>query len=280
MKKTQILVSLTSTFCVMLVFCSCVTWQNSERVQRRHLPVRFDEIDASSYSLNSSSSGVTCQEPKPSGLSGDESVSKPSPYPTPITLTDDVQTSGTVFPSFLHNKEIGKNPRIRSQYVYPVLKPVEKATQLKKLVEESFGSDDYSAQLEEQLEKGANKISKEMNLNVDTSLSSWLPPKQSNQVGKNRSFIGKTPGDRPILGMVAAHWNNDETVSSPPKWWDGNGIPNSTNKYKEVNFLFIYFYLICIFVIKTNNERLHICICFWLCRIRKLVGTLHHLRKD
>jgi hypothetical protein len=39
--------------------------------------------------------------------------------------------------------------------------------------------------------------------------------------------------DRPILGTVAAHWNNLSS-SSTQKWWDGKGIPNSTNKYKEV----------------------------------------------
>lgn len=37
--------------------------------------------------------------------------------------------------------------------------------------------------------------------------------------------------DRPILGTVAAHWNHSSISSQ--KWWDGKGIPNSTNKYKE-----------------------------------------------
>lgn len=260
------------TICILLVFCSCLTGQNSERIysssakgrgvrhdidladihadlaqnriasftpqvpstQCRNKSVRFDcEIDVSSFSSSSASSEVTYQEQKPSGLPGDYSVSKPSPYPTPLTLTNDMQTPGTVFPSYLHNKETGKTPRIRSQYVYPVLNPVENAAQLKELIAKSVGSDDYSAQLKEQCEEGANAAEKE--LNVDTSLSSWLPPKQAHQGRNNRSFIGKTPVDRPILGMVAAHWNADETVSSPPKWWDGNGIPNSTNKYKEVS---------------------------------------------
>ena len=43
----------------------------------------------------------------------------------------------------------------------------------------------------------------------------------------------KTPGDRPILGTVAAHWDADEP-HEPPKLWGGNGIPNTTTKYKEV----------------------------------------------
>ncbi|KAI3812317.1 hypothetical protein L1987_17024 [Smallanthus sonchifolius] len=236
---------------------SCVTGNNSERLnsssaegggvkhdlenaathadlaQRRNKSVRFDcDIDASPFSLNSSSSEVTCQEPESSEYPSDYSVSKPSPYPTPLNLTNDMQTPGTVFPPYLQNKETEKNPRIRSQYVSPVLTPVENAAQFKKLVQESFNSDDYSAQSEVHHEKGASTAGKE--LNEDTSLSSWLPPKQKTHLaGNNRSFIGRTPVDRPILGMVAAHWNADEVVESPPKWWDGNGIPNSTNKYKE-----------------------------------------------
>ncbi|KAK1438033.1 hypothetical protein QVD17_03834 [Tagetes erecta] len=206
---------------------------HADLAQHRNKSVRFDcDVDASSYSLNSSSSEVTRQEPKSSGYPSDYSVSKPSPYPTPLSLTNDMQTPGTVFPSHLQNKEIERYPRIRSQYVQPVLTPVENAAQLKKLVEESFSSGDYSGLSEEHLEKGASTAGKE--LNVDTSLSSWLPPKPKTiPGGNNRSFTHRTPVDRPILGMVATHWNADEIVESPPKWWDGNGIPNSTNKYKE-----------------------------------------------
>lgn len=69
-------------------------------------------------------------------------------------------------------------------------------------------------------------------------LSSWLQSKPENEGCIDQSPVaisegildfGKTPGDRPILGTVAAHWNADET----PKLWGGNGIPNTTTKYKE-----------------------------------------------
>ncbi|XP_071704956.1 protein JASON-like [Rutidosis leptorrhynchoides] len=194
--------------------------------QCRNKSVPFDcKFDPSSFSASNASSIVTCEQKNPSG---EYTISKPSPYPTPLELTNDIQTPGTFFPT-------GKSPRIRSQYVHPGLNPVENADQLKKLVANSFGSDDYdySAQLKEQLEERTNTAEKQ--LTVDTSLSSWLPPKRAHQGRNNRSFIGKTVGDRPIIGMVAAHWNTDETetVSSQSKWWDGNGIPNSTNKYKE-----------------------------------------------
>lgn len=71
-------------------------------------------------------------------------------------------------------------------------------------------------------------------------LTSWFKPISAKQDGSNKQLSSissqnkKPPSDRPILGMVAAHWNDEGLPSDPPKWWDGNGIPNSTNKYKEV----------------------------------------------
>ncbi|ESW09169.1 hypothetical protein PHAVU_009G106000 [Phaseolus vulgaris] len=33
----------------------------------------------------------------------------------------------------------------------------------------------------------------------------------------------KSPVHRPIIGMVAAHWNkNEDSQVPPPKWWDVN----------------------------------------------------------
>ncbi|KAK8488895.1 hypothetical protein V6N11_075745 [Hibiscus sabdariffa] len=36
-----------------------------------------------------------------------------------------------------------------------------------------------------------------------------------------------------MIGLVSAHWKEDESSRISPKWWDGNGILNSTTKYKE-----------------------------------------------
>ncbi|KAF9626684.1 hypothetical protein IFM89_038779 [Coptis chinensis] len=41
--------------------------------------------------------------------------------------------------------------------------------------------------------------------------------------------------DVSIIGLLQRHWSEDEPSQICPKWWDGNGIPNSTNKYKEVS---------------------------------------------
>eukprot|EP00252_Welwitschia_mirabilis_P026744 TRINITY_DN8877_c0_g1_i3.p1 TRINITY_DN8877_c0_g1~~TRINITY_DN8877_c0_g1_i3.p1 ORF type:complete len:384 (+),score=74.01 TRINITY_DN8877_c0_g1_i3:579-1730(+) len=55
-----------------------------------------------------------------------------------------------------------------------------------------------------------------------------------NSSSSEKSSSGKNRGDydRPIIGLVAAHWN-EQKENAACKWWDGKGIPNSTNKYKE-----------------------------------------------
>ncbi|KAM3301353.1 hypothetical protein P3S67_015855 [Capsicum chacoense] len=77
----------------------------------------------------------------------------------------------------------------------------------------------------------SRKASADKDSKVKASLFSWLKPSSINQdegklhnssVYSNRVHYDRTPGDRPILGLVAAHWKEDE-----------NWIPNSTNKYKE-----------------------------------------------
>ncbi|XBI84443.1 hypothetical protein VPH35_092751 [Triticum aestivum] len=73
------------------------------------------------------------------------------------------------------------------------------------------------------------------------SLSQWLKPPSSSKAIRDESYTSDTfnsakssDEDRPIIGMVAAHWKSEEPDNFTPKWWDGKGIPNSTNKYKEV----------------------------------------------
>ncbi|CAK9133199.1 unnamed protein product [Ilex paraguariensis] len=221
--------------------------------QCRNKSVRFDcKSDASSLSSESSSSEIASHISKQTDSTGNYSVSKSYPYPTPLKLTDEMQTPGTVFPSYLQNMGNGKNLRIRSQYVYSVMNPVEDLSQWEVLKEEDFSSNQMTSKLRESLEKAddvssnsegrMSETSVEKELKVEASLSSWLKPQPTNLEGNNRHFGAifsdnacrrRTLGDRPILGMVAAHWNEDEPSRISPKWWDGNGIPNSTTKYKE-----------------------------------------------
>ncbi|XP_043698586.1 protein JASON isoform X2 [Telopea speciosissima] len=222
----------------------------TENIQSRNKSVRFE-----------------CEYPsdgkcfKQSDVPGSHNGSNCSPYPTPLRLTDEMQTPGTIFPVSLENHANGKNARIRSQYVYPVLNPVENFSQWKVLTEEDGTYQQIGHQREsfeqsghatpqrtsislssrsEMFHDGAATVGKDVKL--DASLAQWLKPslpkndKNQNSGGGSLS-IGKSPKmsdeDRPIIGMVAAHWSADEISHVSPKWWDGNGIPNSTNKYKE-----------------------------------------------
>ncbi|XVE78532.1 hypothetical protein DITRI_Ditri13aG0152700 [Diplodiscus trichospermus] len=176
---------------------------------------------------------------------------KPSPNPTPLKLSDEMQTPGTVFPSNLETLANGKT-RIRSQYVHSVSNPVENASLLNAMKEEQSSSKEMLGEQKESPEQPENASpKKEVEVKQTSpvkdseeagSLSSWLKPKQYTIDDHIQNFqanyskipqFRKTPGDRPIIGMVAAHWNDDEPSRISPKWWDGNGIPNSTNKYKE-----------------------------------------------
>lgn len=225
-------------------------WVSTTAVQCRNKSVRFEcDYDVS---FSRSSSENVSHNPKKSESPDYRSVTKPEPYPTPLKLSDEMQTPGTVFPTNLENLPYGKT-RIRSQFVSSVINPVESDSQWKVLKEENSNSQQFSDDLRQSLELletatprsegGVNETSYGKELKVEASESAWLKPQLSTQDANSENFysdstrkpyFGRTPGDRPIIGIVAAHWNDDEPSHISPKWWDGNGIPNSTNKYKEV----------------------------------------------
>ncbi|KAL6522959.1 hypothetical protein OROHE_016465 [Orobanche hederae] len=189
------------------------------------------------------SSETSCQCSKESGSSGNSSSeSKPSPYPTPLKLTGEMQTPGTVFPVYSNNMAGGKANRIRSQYVYSVLNPMENPIIWEDLENENPDSYHSSKSLEPNEEEPLISVPTSSGTLINDLLVaeygkdeeefSWFKPQSENQNGENIHF-GRTPGDRPILGTVAAHWNDEDSSHITPKWWNGNGIPNSTNKYKE-----------------------------------------------
>ncbi|KAM1919911.1 hypothetical protein ACFX15_023791 [Malus domestica] len=216
-------------------------------VQCRSKAVRF-ECDNNTNSSRGSSSENYNRSSKVCETPGKQSISKPSVYPTPLTLSEEMQTPGTVFPANLENFPNGR-ARIRSQYVYSVQNPVYGISQWNVLKDEDPKSLGHSGEPRESLndwgnatptsEEGSKQMSSGQEVNVESSLSAWLKPvTQDNNnhfgyvPGQTRHF-GRTPVDRPIIGLVATHWNEDEHTRVSPKWWDGNGIPNSTNKYKE-----------------------------------------------
>ncbi|KAL3592667.1 hypothetical protein D5086_011307 [Populus alba] len=224
-------------------------WLSTSIVQNRNKSVRF-ECDFDTSSSKGSSSENSCQVPGKYESPGNLSVSKSSPKPTPLKLLDDMQTPGTVFPANLETSGNDGKTRIRSQHVYSVLNPDESASQWKLSKEDDFNSLRLSGEPRESLEqsesatpkpeRGVKESSSGKDLKVEASLSSCFKPLQStlgednpNTASSKNFRFGRTPGDRPIIGMVAAHWNENEPSQISPKWWDGNGIPNSTNKYKE-----------------------------------------------
>ncbi|XP_021735274.1 protein JASON-like [Chenopodium quinoa] len=177
-----------------------------------------------------------------------QSVLKSSPYPTPVKISDDMQTPGTVFATNMKSLTKG-NGRIRSQYVYTVLNPIENLCQLDELKEEdtTLNASDHEGGSKQgnatPSAVGSSKCSVNEEKLGDVSLSAWLKPPASKYDDDHHNLgaasyrkpkIGRTPGDRPIIGLVATHWNDQEEASHiSPKGWDGNGIPNSTTKYKE-----------------------------------------------
>ncbi|KAF5732512.1 hypothetical protein HS088_TW17G00039 [Tripterygium wilfordii] len=207
-----------------------------DTIQRGNKSVHFEcDIDVSS-SKGSSSENYS-QYFRGPGSPGDLSVSKPLPNPTPLKLSDDLQIPGTVFPANLENLADGK-PRIRSQYVYSVLNPVENVSKSKELKKGDPNFPQLSGEIREFIEQPEHATttsevtskdpSVDNDMKVDSSSSSWLKPPSNRE-----TCFGRTLGDRPIIGLVGAHWNENEQPQISPKWWDGNGIPNSTNKYKE-----------------------------------------------
>ncbi|XP_021997560.1 protein JASON isoform X1 [Helianthus annuus] len=159
------------------------------------------EPDSCSFSSKSSSHKITNVPLNPSESLFNHIISKPSPNTTPFKLTDDMQTLGTVFPPY------GNNPRVKFQYVYSPMN-TKKFSQLDEPVQESPQSQ--------------VKLQASTKSNYEGCVDQSLVP----------ASYGQTPGDRPILGVVTAYWNADETPFTP-KWGDGNGIPNTTNKYRE-----------------------------------------------
>ncbi|KAK3183364.1 hypothetical protein Dsin_030650 [Dipteronia sinensis] len=212
-------------------------WVSGSNFPCKNKSVRFEcDFDESS---SKGSSGNVNQNSKNYESPGIQSVSKPLPNPTPLKLSDEMQTPGTVFPANIRSLAFG-NTQIRSQYVYSVSSTVENVSQWKVLEEdngsyhlpgerrESSEPENASPKTEVRMKESSNA----KDLNVVASAFDDNSKNLASASSKN-PYFGRTPGDRPIIGMVAAHWNEDETSNISPKWWDGNGIPNSTNKYKE-----------------------------------------------
>lgn len=229
------------------VLTPITTWPSASHTQNRNKSVHFDPgTDICSLRIDTSH-GI-----KDSEFLGNQSTMKPSPYPTPLKLSDEMQTPGTVFPANMENLPYGK-PRIRSEYIYSVPSSYQNNMQLKVFKEEDGHNHRPLGGLNESLGQPVNETlnrgtwldetCSEQGFKGETTLSAWLKPplhlendgSKFGSVSYRKTRLTRTPTDRPIIGLVAAHWKEEEQSHVSQKWWDGNGIPNSTNKYKEVH---------------------------------------------
>ncbi|KAG2308638.1 hypothetical protein Bca52824_028386 [Brassica carinata] len=183
--------------------------------------VRFEcDFDQSSYSSSSSKNSAS-KIPEKAGKGKFPTSSRNL---TSLKLSDEIQTPGTMIPANMESAVRGR-PRIRSQCVHSASNLTENAS-ISNLPEDS-------EEIPEQTKVQACKEKKE----TESLLSVTCEGKfeESSEKGNQNMTATSTVtyGDRPIIGTAAAHWNEKEQSQISPKWWDGNGIPNSTNKYKE-----------------------------------------------
>lgn len=179
--------------------------------QRKNKSVRFEsDNDLASYGSSSDDSDMNKTKSP-----NNQSAYKPSPYPTPLKLFDQMQTPGTVYPASLEELRNGK-AQVRSQFVYPTYNAGENVIRYKIHEEKDFNLEEDSSELSDSveqaqkgtptLERGLKKKSNGNEAEVKSNSSSRLSP----------------------VSIIVEH----SPISL--KWWDGNGIPNTTTKYKEV----------------------------------------------
>ncbi|KAG0483302.1 hypothetical protein HPP92_011386 [Vanilla planifolia] len=85
------------------------------------------------------------------------------------------------------------------------------------------------------------KSTQEMPILSKKEISWWLKAQSAKDETKMTIDVGNQPPksdcspnlDKQITGAASAFWNEEELCGALPKQWDGNGIPNTTTKYKE-----------------------------------------------
>ncbi|CAA7034086.1 unnamed protein product [Microthlaspi erraticum] len=205
------------------------------KITRKTKSVRFELDIDQPYPSSSSKKSASRIPKKPSKIN----ISATSHNPTTLKLCDEIQTPVTIFPANL-DPEVRGRPRIRSQFVHSASTLTEDSSicNIPEDSEESVEQAEVQAckantETESPTSETLEESSDEKYEIGETSISPRV--KQSKEISntKMEALSTITHGDRPIIGMVAAHWNEEEQSQISPKWWDGNGIPNSTNKYKE-----------------------------------------------
>ncbi|CAN8247526.1 unnamed protein product [Cochlearia groenlandica] len=191
-------------------------------ITRKRKSVRF-VFDLDQYQSSSSTKTSTSIK---SEMAGETNIIAISPNPASLKLSDEIQTHGTIFPANRESQFVQSASNITESYsLFKLLEDSDESQD--KTDTESTTSVTFGGKLEE-ISDESYQIGES-----ETSLSPKM--KQSEEECNTNMSASSTIalGDRPIIGMVAAHWNEKEQSQTPPKLWDGKGIPNSTNKYKE-----------------------------------------------
>nr|VDD14266.1 unnamed protein product [Brassica rapa] len=176
-----------------------------------------------SYSSTSSKKS-TSKTPEKAGKSNFSTTSRNL---TSLKLSDEIQT-----PAVMESAVRGR-PRIRSQCLHSPSSLTENAS-ICKLPEDSDETKEHACKEKKEPESPLSVTCEGKLEESSASPSPWVKQSEEKSNKKMTATISTvTYGDRPIIGTAAAHWNEKEQSQISPKWWDGNGIPNSTNKYKE-----------------------------------------------
>ncbi|XP_013634219.1 PREDICTED: protein JASON-like isoform X2 [Brassica oleracea var. oleracea] len=179
----------------------------------------FDQSYSSTSSKNS-----TSKTPEKAGKSNFSTTSRNL---TSLKLSDEIQT-----PAVMESAVRGR-PRIRSHCLHSASSLTENAS-ICKLPEDSDETKEHACKEKKEPESPIPVTCEGKLEESSASPSPWVKQSEEKSNQKVTATISTvTYGDRPIIGTAAAHWNEKEQSQISPKWWDGNGIPNSTNKYKE-----------------------------------------------
>ncbi|CAL5049219.1 unnamed protein product [Urochloa decumbens] len=166
-----------------------------------------------------------------------------SPFATPLVLSDDMQTPGTVYTSHRGASMSGKRVQTRKQFIYPVLRPIENRLQQMKLTEDSSPLLSSNPPKRRNLEEDSVKKPKQTSSNSVAKsgfLSHWV--KSSKDVDNQGDVKGAAgdqydecsfPTNKPVFMASDLNWDIENPTPRLPKTWDGSCIPNTTTRYKE-----------------------------------------------
>ncbi|RLN12634.1 protein JASON-like isoform X1 [Panicum miliaceum] len=168
-----------------------------------------------------------------------------SPFATPLVLRDDMQTPGTIYTSHRGASMSGKRVQTRKQFIYPVLRPIEKRIQQMEVTEHSSPLPPFNPPKRKNLEVDSVKKPKQTySTSVVKSGLSETSSSFSRQMLRIKVMLrvqqainhmmsaAFQPRDLSSMLLILS-WDIENPTPRLPKTWDANGIPNTITRYKE-----------------------------------------------